>query len=98
MGAPRKSLAPPSTNPNPTLFDGEGKEVLWDSIDLRGLDVCVDGSAFRHQIRELSRAAYSWVFLEPENDKRVATAQGTVLYTLPQTSQAAEQQAMALLP
>eukprot|EP00959_Pyramimonas_sp_CCMP1952_P090721 1899241-Pyramimonas_sp.AAC.1 len=55
------------------------------------------GSCARHTIPELSRAAYAWIFLGPEEDI-VAYAIGTVWDVLPQTPQAAEHQAMSPIP
>eukprot|EP00959_Pyramimonas_sp_CCMP1952_P428887 8982730-Pyramimonas_sp.AAC.1 len=57
----------------------------------------MDGSCARHVVRELSRAAFARVFLGPSGSI-VAYAQGTVLEVLQQTPQAAEHQAMALVP
>eukprot|EP00959_Pyramimonas_sp_CCMP1952_P100941 2111385-Pyramimonas_sp.AAC.1 len=57
----------------------------------------MDGSCARHTIRELSRAAYAWILLGPEEDI-VAYAIGTVWDVLPQTPQVAEHQAMSLIP
>eukprot|EP00959_Pyramimonas_sp_CCMP1952_P331856 6948975-Pyramimonas_sp.AAC.1 len=56
----------------------------------------MDGSCARHVVRELSRAAYAWVFLGPTGPI-VACAQGTVLDVPQQTPQAAEHQSMALV-
>jgi hypothetical protein len=92
---PGSKLPPPSSDPNPKLFNPEGQEIVWDSIDLQGLDICMDGSCARHVVRDLSRAAFAWVFLDPSGSI-VAYAQGTVLDVLQQTPQAAEHQAMAL--
>ena len=57
----------------------------------------MDGSCSRHVIRELSRAAYALVFLNAAGTM-VAYAKGAVWSMLQQTPQAAEHQAMAIVP
>eukprot|EP00959_Pyramimonas_sp_CCMP1952_P316861 6632421-Pyramimonas_sp.AAC.1 len=51
----------------------------------------------RHNIRELSGAAYSWIFFDSEGMQGYI-ARGDVWPSLPQTSQAAEHLQLALLP
>ena len=94
---PESSYPPLSSATQPILYSPEGEIIEWGSVDLSGCDVVMDGSAFRHTVRELSRAAFSWVFLG-EGDTIIAYAKGTVLSVLPQTSQAAEHLRVALLP
>eukprot|EP00959_Pyramimonas_sp_CCMP1952_P379541 7950333-Pyramimonas_sp.AAC.1 len=57
----------------------------------------MDGSAFRHNVREPSGAAFSWVFLWP-GGTIVALAKCAVLQAVPQNSQAAEHLRTALVP
>eukprot|EP00959_Pyramimonas_sp_CCMP1952_P329387 6896167-Pyramimonas_sp.AAC.1 len=74
-----------------------GQKVEWDQFDGSAFFQAGDGSCARHTIRELSRAAYSWVFFDAEGVQRYV-AKGVVWPSLPQTSQAAEQLQLALLP
>ena len=69
----------------------------WESFDSRGLSQAGDGSCIPHVIRDLSRAAYSWVFFNDKGEQKYV-ARGAVWPSLPQTSQAAEQLQLALLP
>eukprot|EP00959_Pyramimonas_sp_CCMP1952_P120168 2512392-Pyramimonas_sp.AAC.1 len=74
-----------------------GQKNPWEDVDGSRLYQAGGGSCVRHNIRELSRAAYSWVFFDAEGVQQ-HVARGVVWPSLPQTSQAAEQLQLALLP
>ena len=81
----------------PTLYDEQGNVVPWAEFDPSGLDVAGDGSCTPHNIAELSRAAYAWAFFNAAGHI-THVARGSVWPSLPQTSQAAEQLQLAMMP
>ena len=73
----------------------DGSETSQDQLrPLSGMAV-VDGSCTTHVIRELTRAAWAVSFTDEEG--RCCTVMGPVWSSLPQTPQAAEHVAMAVL-
>ncbi|CAK0819796.1 unnamed protein product, partial [Prorocentrum cordatum] len=94
---PASSWPLPSDEHEPMLFAADGSPLSWNEFDTTGLSVSGDGPCVPHAIKELSRAAYPRVFMGPEG-QQVATVKGTIWPSLPQTSQAAEQMQLSLLP
>eukprot|EP00959_Pyramimonas_sp_CCMP1952_P031931 670081-Pyramimonas_sp.AAC.1 len=74
-----------------------GQRVAWNEFDGSRFYQAGDGPSVRHNIRELSRAAYAWVLFDEEGVQQYV-ARGVVWPSLPQISQAAEQLQLALLP
>eukprot|EP00959_Pyramimonas_sp_CCMP1952_P400795 8398468-Pyramimonas_sp.AAC.1 len=97
MVHPISNWPSPSEDHAPVLYDEEGQEVEWSQFNSEGLYQAGDGSCIPHTISELSRAAYYWVFFD-ELGRQKYIARGAVWPSPPQTSQAAEQLQLALLP
>ena len=88
----------PSFDPAIRITDGLGHPLSAADIPSDAKIICPDGSAVRHPIAELSRAAWAFAGMRAGEDQPAFVVQGPVWAGLPQTSQAAEQVAAAMIP
>lgn len=73
------------------VFKNEfGDEVSYDEWHPVDDDVALDGSAYPHIVRSLTRAGWALLFFNKETGKQSHSATGLVWGTLPQTSMAGE--------
>ncbi|CAK0868494.1 unnamed protein product, partial [Prorocentrum cordatum] len=66
---PVKDMPPLSDQHEPYLYSAEGQRMDWADFDTTDLNVAGGGSCFPHQIRDLSRAAFSWVFMGRDGEQ-----------------------------